>query len=361
VSFFKRGVAVMLAALAASGASPDEAAAREPAFVERAVSFDAGELVLSGVLFEPLAPASERRPAVVLLHGCGGMADARGALYPRHRDWAGRFARWGLIVLVVDSFGPRGLGSLCELKDRPLSPWRQRTADAYASLDYLVARDDVDPAMVFVLGWSHGGSTVLGVVRPQARDSAAARPRFRAAIAFYPACAAALGLADYRPTMPLLILHGAADDWSPPAPCAALARRSRGDAFPARTVVYPDAHHGFDEPGRSVRRLPGVYNPRATNERGAHFGTHEPSRLAAIGEIRAFLGSQLGRLPDESDRGTGRLQTTPRLRSPAIACASYPSSPSTACVSSPRSGGGRWMRQGSSVNLIGKPSTSSGP
>jgi dienelactone hydrolase len=289
-----------VAALSAAGA----ARTAELGFVERAVQLPGTDVVLSGVEFVPAATRleSERRAAIVLLHGCGGMGDSRGALTLRHRDWAERFARWGLVVLVLDSFAPRGLRSICELERRPIQPWRERTADAYAALDHLVARNDVDPDAVLVLGWSHGASTVMGVVRPQAPGRRAEGPRFKAAVAFYPGCAAPLAQPHYRATMPLLILHGAADDWTPAAPCLELARRSADAAYPPRTVVYPDAHHGFDGLAAPVRRLPNVYNPGAPGNRGAHVGTHEAARRLAIEEVRLFVQARLGRrLPADGD------------------------------------------------------------
>lgn len=270
---------------------------RAQAFVESAVEVPGNGVLLPGTLFTPVAAhaPSGRRPAIVLLHGCGGMGDRRGKLSPRHRDWAERFARWGMVVLVLDSFTPRGLGSICELKDRPLTPWRERTSDAYAALDHLIARDDVDPDAVMVLGWSNGGSTVTGVVRPQAPGLRPIGPRFRAAIAFYPACSAPLRQQNYRTTMPLLILHGAADDWTPAAPCVELARRFADSPVPVRTVVYPGAYHGFDAPRVPVKMRPNVYNPGVPGERGAHVGTNEPARRQAIEEVRAFVAVQLGR------------------------------------------------------------------
>jgi dienelactone hydrolase len=102
--------------------------------------------------------------------------------------------------------------------------------------------------------------------------------------------------------MPLLILHGAADDWTPAAPCLELARRSADAAYPPRTVVYPDAHHGFDGLAAPVRRLPNVYNPGAPGNRGAHVGTHEAARRLAIEEVRLFVQARLGRrLPADGD------------------------------------------------------------
>jgi len=262
---------------------------------EQVVQVPARDVMLSGVLFTPeKSPLlRERRPAIVLMHGCGGMVDARGALVARHRDWAERFARWGFVALTLDSFAPRGLKSICEMKERPIHPWKERTADAYAALDYLVDRSDVDPGAVFVLGWSHGGSTVMSIVRSQAPGHQSAGPHFKAAIAFYPGCTLPLSQKSYRPTVPLTILHGEADDWTPAAPCVELAQKLKTAGLPVQTITYANAHHGFDQPSGQIRYLPNVYNPAAPGERGAHVGPHPQARLDAIDDVRRFVDRQL--------------------------------------------------------------------
>jgi dienelactone hydrolase len=271
--------------------------AKAGAMRQESVQFPGHGVKLDGLLFLPArTPAKgERRPAVVLLHGCSGMYTARGELTERGRDWSQRFTDWGFVVLHVDSLGPRRIGSMCELKERPIHPWRERTADAYAALDYLVARPDVDRTKVFVMGWSHGGSTVTGIVRANAPGTRADGPRFKAAIAYYPGCDRPLGDKSYRPTMPVLIQHGAADDWTPAAPCVALAEKLQGQGREVAMIAYAGAHHGFDAPNAKLRFLPNVYNPAAPGGRGAHVGTHEPSRVKAIADTQRFVEQQLSR------------------------------------------------------------------
>jgi dienelactone hydrolase len=236
-----------------------------------------------------------RSPAIVLLHGCGGLYTQRGQLTGRHREWAQRFAAWGFVALLVDSFGPRGLGPICTLKNRPIHPWKERTLDAYAALEYLAARTDVDRTNIFVMGWSHGGSTVTGVVREKAPGQRVDGPRFKAAIAYYPGCERPLRAQHYRLTIPLLIQHGAADDWAPAALCTELAAKLQRLGMPVETILYPEAHHGFDAPNSPLRFRPDVYNPRAPGERGAHVGTHERARLQALADTKRFLDQQLAR------------------------------------------------------------------
>jgi dienelactone hydrolase len=284
----------MAGALAGCATAPG-ARADEPAFREQAVKIPEKDVTLSGVLFTPASnPAMPaKRPAIVLMHGCGGLVDSRGALVPRHRDWAERFARWGFVALLTDSFNPRGVKALCDLKDRPIHPYTDRTVDAYAALDYLASRGDVDPNAVFVLGWSHGGSTVMSVVRPNAPGRRAEGPHFKAAIAFYPGCMGPLAQKSYQPSMPLLILHGLADDWVPAQPCVDLAQKLSASKPKVQIVTYPNAHHGFDAPVGEVRFVPNVWNPTAPGERGAHVGPNPQARLAAIGDVQRFVNQQL--------------------------------------------------------------------
>lgn len=266
-------------------------------FRQEAVKIPASDLSLTGLLFTPESAVTprERRPAIVLLHGCGGMLNNRGQLAARHRDWADRFASWGFVALTLDSFAARGHGSICELKDRPIQPWTDRTRDAYAALNFLVARPDVDAAAVLVLGWSHGGSTVMGIVRPEAPGRSPAGPHFKAAIAFYPGCTQPLRLNNFRSTMPMLILHGTDDDWTPVAPCLELSEKSKTAGLPIQIITYAGAVHGFDQPFGQVNLLPNVYNPAMPGGRGAQVGRHPQARLSSIDDAKRFVEQQLGR------------------------------------------------------------------
>jgi dienelactone hydrolase len=87
-------------------------------------------------------------------------------------------------------------------------------------------------------------------------------PDFRAAVAFYPYCSL------YRLTVPTLVLIGGADTWTPAFYCQFMEGRHRSDAPPLSLVVYPGAHHSFDEAeiSSSVRFHGNVlaYDPAAT-------------------------------------------------------------------------------------------------
>ena len=248
-----------------------------PSLAQEVVHFPSRDrTTLQARLFRP-AGDGVRQPAVVLMHGCGGLARGDGALFPRHLDWAERLRSAGFVVLLPDSFASRGAGSQCRLRDRRV-PLAMRVQDARGALDFLVPRPDVDPARITLIGWSHGGSTVLRVagLMPDV-------PGFRRVIAFYPGCQSLIDR-NWRARLPTTILHGTDDDWTPVEPCEALARIGG----PVTIETFAGAHHGFDAPNAPLRQQRGL----AFSKRGdgiATSGTHEPSRQKAIERVMQIL------------------------------------------------------------------------
>jgi dienelactone hydrolase len=69
---------------------------------------------------------------------------------------------------------------------------------------------------------------------------------FAAYIVFYPDCHTTYTDGDDVADRPIRILHGAADDYNPPAPCRAYVTRLQKAGRDAHMTEYPDAHHVFD-------------------------------------------------------------------------------------------------------------------
>src|ERR1700686_5851845 len=92
------------------------------------VEFAQGDVTLKAVLYRP--EGTGPFPAVVATHGCGGLDDRAGALGPRYRDWAQHLAKAGFAVLYPDSYGSRGLGAQCSVRNRAVRTDRERVADA---------------------------------------------------------------------------------------------------------------------------------------------------------------------------------------------------------------------------------------
>ena len=242
-------------------------------------------VVLTGFFFP--AASTARAPAVALFHGCGGAYDRRGALSQRMRDYAALFNAQGMHALVVDSLTPRYEKEICTQRtgSRRVTV-ASRRLDTLGAIAYLAERRDVDAARIGLVGWSHGGSTVLGATNRRRRDvaSALAMPAF--AVAFYPGCETELKR-GYEPTVPLLLLVGELDDWTPAAPCRALARAS---AEPKPEIEsYAGAWHGFDSnvPVRLRKDVPNGVNPG----QGVHVGGNAAAARASRERLLRFLAA----------------------------------------------------------------------
>jgi len=133
-------------------------------------------------------------PAVVGMHGCGGLLvhfrrPHTPVIETMFDDWARHLQAAGYVVLLPDSYGPRGINEICSVKDREAVS-RARPRDAYAALGWLQAQPYVAPERIALIGWSHGGGTVMRSVEAssEARPSVLPHGGFRAAVAFYPGC-----------------------------------------------------------------------------------------------------------------------------------------------------------------------------
>jgi dienelactone hydrolase len=180
---------------------------------------------LSGILQKPSGDGPF--PAVVLMHGCGG-------IQPGNELWATDLTRWGYVTLLVDSFTPRGLKEICTNFGR--LGVADRVSDAYAALDYLRKLPFVDKDRVALMGWSHGARVVIAAMWEHRRPPTTG---FRAGVALYPYCE------HYsRIYAPILILIGDADDWTPAVLCDVFKHDSM-----VEVKVYRGAPHSFDNPG----------------------------------------------------------------------------------------------------------------
>jgi dienelactone hydrolase len=199
-------------------------------------------------------------PAVILLHGCYGIVPASRERLLEYASW---YADHGYAGLILDSFSPRGVSTLC-LGGEP-TPFT-RAFDAYRALQYLAGLGSIDPRRVVLQGHSHGGATVLTALDEITAEMAGTPLRFAAGVAYYPPCA-------YSPAefyAPILILIGQKDDWAPAADCEQLHVRQQANApGRLRLTVYPGATHVFDfnaPPRRNEYAKYLAYDPDATRD-----------------------------------------------------------------------------------------------
>ena len=243
---------------------------------------------LVGHLFLPEKPP---RAAIVMLHGCGGAYAGSGALNSRHAMWGEYLQGIGYAVLMLDSFTSRGLREICTVKnaERTIKE-ADRVGDAYAAHAFLRTRLGLDSKRIGLLGWSHGGGTVLSAI---ARKPVNASP-FAAAVAFYPGCRTRAARADaFHPYAPLVVLIGEADDWTPAAPCKMLIDTVAARGEPASIVLYPGAYHDFDSPGlKALRVRTEVPNGTRPGE-GVTVAPNPQAREDAKLRVKAFFEKHL--------------------------------------------------------------------
>ncbi|HEX6441307.1 MAG TPA: dienelactone hydrolase family protein [Stellaceae bacterium] len=202
--------------------------------------------VAHGRLYLPAGTHPPRSvPAVVLLHGSGGI------LASRELTYAPQLARMGVAALVVDSFGARRDRGT-EFLERVLNITEtMMLADAYSGLRLLAGRPEIDPRRVVLTGFSYGAMATMYALYAQIGDKLAApqgngeRLRFAGHVAFYGPCIARF--ADSRTTgAPLLMLIGTGDQIVDQSRCAEVAADMRAGGSRVDTIVYPGAVHQWD-------------------------------------------------------------------------------------------------------------------
>lgn len=271
------------------------AIAAAPAAAQQLVHFpslDTGRTMLDGYLYRPQGAGPH--PAIIGLHGCSGMMTTDGGVLPIEFAWAYRLNSEGYAVLLVDSFGPRQHGEMCSQTGFNLSIYYDRPKDAYGALAWLQTQPDIRPDRVAALGWSQGGGVVLLSVGNHSLGRPAGLPPerdFRAAVAFYPAaCSFQREPADWTTSIPLLVLQGDADVWTPAPQCQAFIGAAAARGAAAEIVTYPGAYHAFDAPNVSIRQLP-KYVTRAGVV--PIVGTDPAARADVMQRVPAFFARYL--------------------------------------------------------------------
>lgn len=195
-----------------------------------------------GQLFLPAGTG--KVPAVVLMHGSGGVY---GALLDY---WPKQFNAAGIAVFTLDRFGPRGVRSTTN--DQSQVPLAADVADAFAALRILATHPRIDRQRIALMGFSRGGTATLraAVERFIATQKLPDGLRYAAFIPTYSGGCVGLSRLLVKPGVfgaaPMLFIHGSADDYTPITPCRDYADRIGKAGTPVEFLVIEGAHHKFD-------------------------------------------------------------------------------------------------------------------
>jgi len=211
-----------------------------------------------GRLYRP--PGGGSHPAVILLHGAGGIR-------PKQHAYAESLAAHGYVTLVLDYYaetGPAPAGS-----DRRLKLWPAWQETVRNAVTYLQKMRGVRPNHIGLVGFSRGAFLAVG--------TAGSLPAVKAVVAYYGGGGGGRTSLedDARDLPPTLILHGDADRVVPVSFAYALHEALAARGRPVEIQIYPGARHGFD-----IDQDPERYDVRAT----------EDARRRTL----AFLERQLG-------------------------------------------------------------------
>jgi dienelactone hydrolase len=185
-----------------------------------------------------IAQGIGRLPAVVLMHGSGGIS-------PTMEAWTHQLNAQGISTFVIDGFSGRGLTSVNQ--DQASLGRLNFILDIFGALEILAKHPRVDPDRIVLMGFSRGGQGALYASLKRFHEAwNRSGAQFAAYVAFYPDCATSYAGDTDVVDRPIRIFHGTPDDYNPVASCKAYVARLQEDKRDVTLTEYPDSQHGFD-------------------------------------------------------------------------------------------------------------------
>ncbi len=268
------------------------------------------EVLLGGELRLP-AGVTGRVPAVILIHGSGGIGSSLDM-------WAHVLNEAGIAAFILDTFSGRNIVSTVEDQDQLNS--LSMVVDAYRALDVLAVHPRIRPDRIAVWGFSKGAVPAVYAAVERFRTAFGSANRFAAHVGFYTPCNVAYDGDQAMGQVPVRLYHGSSDDYVNPAACRTLVARLRPAGVDIALTEYADSQHGFDSPtsapivavpkAQSTRNCALKEGPGGTLidaatgqtysiktspcvETGAHVGHNAQMTEAVRADVMAFLTSAL--------------------------------------------------------------------
>lgn len=187
------------------------------------------------------ASAETPVPAMVILHGSGGIKDGREMRY------AELFAQNGIASFVVDYYEPRGV--------KADTPYQMNTmiatevdvmSDAYSALNILGTHPAIDASRIGVTGYSYGGMATRYVLDDRLKKIMAPDvPPFALHMDIYGPCHQTLGHSGTTGA-PYLAIHGDNDNSVDPELCQQVYKVMEAAGTSVESHLMPGAGHAWE-------------------------------------------------------------------------------------------------------------------
>jgi dienelactone hydrolase len=202
----------------------------------------------------PAGSVGKQRPGVLVVPEWWGLND-----YAKFR--ADELAKLGYVALAVDVYGngdnspdPKFAGQWAGKykNDRALLRLRLNSA-----LDVLAKRADVAPGKIAAIGYCFGGMCAIEMAR--------AGSGVACVVSFHGSLDADSKVEDVNPIKAkVLVCHGAADPYEPPAQIADFQTEMNTHGADWHMVIYANAMHGFTNRNNATTTMKGVnYDEKA--------------------------------------------------------------------------------------------------
>ena len=200
------------------------------------------------------ASADSPVPAVVIIHGSGGIKTGREDRY------ATLFAENGIASFVIDYYAPRGVqdDTIYQMKTM-IATEVDVISDAYSALNVLGTHPAIDATRIGVTGYSYGGMATRYVMDDRIKNIMAPDvPAFALHMDIYGPCHQTTGHSGTTGA-PYLAIHGDNDNSVDPALCQEVYKDLEAAGTSVESHVMPGAGHAWENA-----------TPRAIFEEGSY-------------------------------------------------------------------------------------------
>tara|TARA_Y100000590_G_scaffold3036_2_gene4052 strand:+ start:138 stop:1052 length:915 start_codon:yes stop_codon:yes gene_type:complete len=193
------------------------------------------EQLVFGELKLPYA-SSKKFPLIIGVAGSLGWKE-------HHLEQLQMYRELGIATFELKSFESRGVtstvGTQTEVTTATL------ILDSYNALNVLSNHPNIDNENIAITGWSLGGATTLFSAWMPIIKAIKPKNKFAAHLSYYPPCVATPNNMTFS-DVPIHILIGEIDDWTPANACVEFVDSMKKEGYDVGISIYENSHHSFD-------------------------------------------------------------------------------------------------------------------